>query len=256
MEPNATLIGGTANPPNPAPSQASADASAAASALSSQQQTPEQKAAADKAAADSTAAADKAAADKVAADAQLTPEQKAAKETADKAATEKAKLFGAPEKYQPFKAPENSSLNTEVMTEFEGVAKELNLSQEGAQKLLDRLTPKIVAGQSAQIQSFVEKTGAEWANASKADKEIGGDNLEVNLGVAKKAMDAFGSPELTKLLNDTRLGNHPEIIRAFVRIGKAISEDGHIIGTKPEGVSSSASLEERAVAKFYNTPAK
>jgi hypothetical protein len=43
-------------------------------------------------------------------------------------------------------------------------------------------------------------------------------------------MDAFATPELRTLLNESGLGNHPEIIRAFYRAGKAISEDGFVAG--------------------------
>ena len=43
---------------------------------------------------------------------------------------------------------------------------------------------------------------------------------------AKKAIDAFGNPELVKLLNSTGMGNHPEVIRAFYNMGKTMREDG------------------------------
>ena len=65
----------------------------------------------------------------------------------------------------------------------------------------------------------------QWTADAKADKEFGGEALAENLSVAKKALDQFGTPELRTLLNDSGLGNHPEIIRAFYRAGKAISED-------------------------------
>jgi len=45
-------------------------------------------------------------------------------------------------------------------------------------------------------------------------------------------MDKFGTPELTKLLNASGMGNHPEIIRAFYRAGKAISEDSFVGGSR------------------------
>ena len=41
----------------------------------------------------------------------------------------------------------------------------------------------------------------------------------------------FGTPELRDVLNMTGLGNHPEIIRAFYRAGKAISEDAFVSGS-------------------------
>ena len=51
-----------------------------------------------------------------------------------------------------------------------------------------------------------------------------------SLSVLKKALDQFGTPELRALLNDSGMGNNPEVIRAFYRVGKAISEDKFVGG--------------------------
>ena len=48
--------------------------------------------------------------------------------------------------------------------------------------------------------------------------------------VAKKALETFGTPELRTLLNESGMGNNPEVIRAFYRVGKAISEDKFVSG--------------------------
>jgi hypothetical protein len=56
--------------------------------------------------------------------------------------------------------------------------------------------------------------------------------------VAKKALDAFGTAELRSLLNESGLGNHPEVIRFMFRAGKAISEDSMVTGTKGEAKSA------------------
>ncbi len=113
-----------------------------------------------------------------------------------------------------------------VVGAFSEVAKELNLTQDNAQKVLDKMAPVIAARQVEQLQA----ASAGWADAAKADKEFGGDKLAENLGVAKKAMDAFATEELRALLNESGLGNHPEVIRMFYRAGKAISEDSFVSG--------------------------
>ena len=147
-----------------------------------------------------------------------------------------------PEKYE-FKAPEGSELNPVVMAKFEGVAKDLGLSQEAAQKVLDAMGPEIVSAQKAQVEAI--KT--QWAESAKTDKEFGGDKLNENLAVAKKALDAFGSPELRMLLNDTGLGNHPEIIRAFFKAGQKISSGSFI----PSG-GGAVSAKDAASALYPN----
>lgn len=133
---------------------------------------------------------------------------------------EQEKSQGAPEKYE-FKAPEGTELNASVIGAYSDVAKELDLSQEAAQKVLDKVAPVMAAQQADALRVM----NADWLDATKSDKEFGGEQLDGNLAMAKKALEVFGTPELTKLLNDTGLGNHPEVIRVFYRTGKAISED-------------------------------
>lgn len=137
---------------------------------------------------------------------------------------------GAPEKYE-FKSQAGEEFDAEVVNAYSEVAKELNLSQDAAQKVLDKVAPVMQARAAQQIEAL--RNG--WAESAKADKEFGGEKLTENLAVAKKALDQFGSPELSKLLNESGLGNHPEIIRAFFKAGKAISEDRYVGGDQGRG---------------------
>lgn len=132
---------------------------------------------------------------------------------------------GAPESYE-FKAPEGSTLDDAVIGQFSEVAKELNLTQDAAQKILDKMAPAMAARQAEQV----EAVRAGWADEARVDKEFGGDKLNENLGTAKRALDQFGTPELRTLLKETGMGNHPEVIRFMYRAGKAISEDGFVPG--------------------------
>ena len=72
------------------------------------------------------------------------------------------------------------------------VAKELNLPQDKAQLMLDKMQPVLATRQMEQLQA----ASIEWANAARTDQEIGGERFQENLGVAKKAMEAYASPEL------------------------------------------------------------
>lgn len=139
-----------------------------------------------------------------------------------------AKPAGAPEKYD-FKAPEGQLYDEQVLSTYSAVAKELNLSQDAAQTMLDKVAPTIASRQVAQIEAMQ----TQWVDSAKADKEYGGEKLTENLGIAKKALDQFGTPELSKLLNESGMGNNPEVIRFFYRAGKAISEDKIVTGGAP-----------------------
>lgn len=173
------------------------------------------------------AAAAEALAAKALTDAQATTDAKAAADA--KVAADAKAALGAPDKYE-FKAPEGAAAyDSGLIAAFEAGAKEANLPQDAAQKLLDTMSPKIQEIQAAQVTAI--RTG--WAEASKSDKEFGGENLGANLAVAKKALDTFGTPELNKLLVSTGLGSHPEMIRLMFKAGKALSEDTFVAGTGP-----------------------
>jgi hypothetical protein len=154
----------------------------------------------------------------------------------------------APETYE-FKAPEGRVFDSEVIAEYSKVAKELNLSQEAAQRVLDAMAPKMAERQQAQIEA-VRK---EWVTNSKSDKEFGGDKLSENLGVAKKALDAFGTAELRSLLNQSGLGDHPEVIRFMYRAGKAISEDRFVGGAPAVGKGAPKGFSDFADVLYSST---
>ncbi|ENQ1389128.1 peptidase [Enterobacter hormaechei] len=158
---------------------------------------------------------------------------------ADKPDDKEQKAEGAPEKYE-FKAGEGVELDTEALKDFEPVARDLNLTNEQAQKLVDAY-PKILAGvQQRQAEAWQKQTDG-WAETVKADKEIGGDKLTANLSAAQRALDQFGTPELKEYLNATGLGNHPDLVKTFVKIGKAMSEDGMVDGSN-QGQRSAAEV--------------
>ena len=168
-------------------------------------------------------------------------------EATPKAEAETPKPEGAPEKYE-FKAPEGQSFDGDVLEAYSEVAKKLNLSQEAAQSVLDAMAPKMAERQMAQIEAV--RNG--WAESSKGDKEFGGEKLPQNLSVAKKALDQFGTAELRSLLNESGLGNHPEVIRFMYRAGKAISEDTVVTGAAAQARTGPKSFADLADA-LYST---
>ncbi len=141
---------------------------------------------------------------------------------------------GAPEKYE-FKAPEGVTLDAEAVAEFEPIAKEMNLSNDQAQKLVE-LQTKFVQKQHEAWDSTV----AKWETDIRADKEIGGQALTENIKNAQRALTQFGTPELKSALDATRMGSHPELVRVFARIGKAMADDSFVSGNRPAGTQQTA----------------
>lgn len=147
----------------------------------------------------------------------------------------------APEQYADFEMPEGYTLDPAMGDKFKSLAKELDLTQEQAQKLIALDSERVVA----QAQR-VQQASAEWLGQTQSDAEIGGDKLPENIAVAQKALAAFGTPELKALLEQTGMGNHPEIIRAFYRAGKTISEDNFVAG----GTASNGASKDHASALY------
>lgn len=132
---------------------------------------------------------------------------------------------GAPEKYE-FQKTEGIALDEKVLAKYSEVAKSLNMPQDAAQKLLSEVAPAIAQQQADAFKATVEG----WKTQTTADKEIGGEKLSENLGLAKRAMDAYFSADFVKLLNDSGLGNHPEMIRGLMKAGRLVSQDRFVAG--------------------------
>lgn len=151
----------------------------------------------------------------------------------------KPKDEGAPEKYETFVAPEGVTLDTEMLGKFSSVAKELNLPQAGAQKLVDLAvehSKQIIASQAQQWQEIRQ----EWVSEIKADKEFGGEKFNETVVSAKRALGKFGSEKLVQFLDSTGYGDNAELIRLLARVDKATREDKIVDGDPAKANKSAA----------------
>jgi hypothetical protein len=147
---------------------------------------------------------------------------------------------GPPEKYEL--ALEGIELDPEAVEAAEPVFRELNLSNEQANKLMP--VAKEFAERTAErtLAQIVEAGAAqkkEWLDAFKADPEIGGAKSDETEHLAAKGLDALGYPQghdFRKALTETGFGNHPEMIRVFRKIGEMVGEDGFV---RPDGAKQS-----------------
>ncbi|KAB0670345.1 peptidase [Oryzomonas sagensis] len=150
-----------------------------------------------------------------------------------------ADAAGAPEEYGEFTIPAEAremELVAEALEAFKPVAQEMGLPQEKAQLLFDRLLTQVHPRMEARRLEAWNGIVAGWADAARADREIGGERFARNVEVAQRALNTFGTPELTAALNRFGLGNHPELIRLMVRMGNAMREDSIVLpGSRPGG---------------------
>lgn len=158
----------------------------------------------------------------------LAPSAEAQAEPA--AAEQKPEEAPKPYEWQDFQLPEGVSLDTEATNSFKSLLEDPKLSlQEKAQGLL-KLQGDIANRWAQEQQQAAMDQSQKWVDQVKNDKELGGEHFQENMSTAIKAVERFTTPELRDLLNASGLGNHPEMVRAFVRIGQAISEDGLVLG--------------------------
>jgi hypothetical protein len=212
--------------------------------------TPEEKAAAE---AKATKDAETAAANKKlleSDDKTLTPEQlEQKKELLKQAEIEKGKVV--PEKYE-FKMPDGVKVNQELVDAVSPVLKELKITQADAQRLVDAYTPVIqkqteamVKAQADESMKVFNQIKTEWKNETE---KLLGANKDVEIAHAARFINKFGSPALRQVLNETGLGNHPELVKVFIEAGKKLSQDPMPTGKTQSPVGQEGGLDP---AKFY-----
>jgi hypothetical protein len=178
-----------------------------------------------------------------------TTEQAATTETTETTETDlTAALYGAPEAYE-LALPENTVAPEGFFDAFNPIAKKYNLSQEGAQALLNDLATEIQPKMIALRDSEIAAIKAGWVEQTKSDKEIGGIKFDENVTAAKRALATFSTPEFVQLLDETGVGNHPETIRLFLRLSKSMREDSVIA---PDNNPGTTTREDRLKALYPN----
>lgn len=146
-------------------------------------------------------------------------------------------------------------IDADLLAEATPVLKDLKLTNEQANKLAPFVVKAVDKAFQKQGDEFAT-VKADWAKEAEADPDIGGKNWKSTQALAAKALDHFVGPvtakdedgndvpnEFRKLLNESGLGNHPAMIRAFRKIGEGLAEDG-TFARSDTGVPTKKSREE------------
>jgi len=154
---------------------------------------------------------------------------------------------GAPESYTDFTVPTGTQISEEQLAAFTPVAKELGLTQEQAQKLVDLQMGEVDRQQAARDADI-----AGWLTELKADKDVGGaafgDNVKKASEFLRRASgEGFG--ELKDVLEQSGLGNHPAVFKFILNMANVTSEDS-FSGPGRKGADGS---EKSQLKKQYPT---
>lgn len=144
------------------------------------------------------------------------------------------------------KLPENAALEPELAKEFANFAKEKGLTQEVAQEIFNKqnaLVQGLVQKQQQQIETEIK----QWADQTRTDKEVGGERLNESVHLAKQVIDRFGTPALKEAL-ERGMGNHPEAVRIFARIGKELFANDTMVHSK-----ANTKVEKSVEELFYGS---
>lgn len=115
---------------------------------------------------------------------------------------------------------DDSPLEDSVVTEIATLAKEKGLTQEQAKVLLER-EDKAARARIDEHNKLVDS----WKSAVSVDKEIGGEKYNESVEHAKRVVQKYGSDAFKQALDQSGLGNHPELVRFVSRIGRAMADD-------------------------------
>lgn len=128
--------------------------------------------------------------------------------------------IGAPETYEDFNLPEGFTLDDEVKGEIGELFKGMNISQAGAQKLVDVYLKRAIAQKEADLNELNEKRKS-WRNEVRKSP-----TYETDKGYAVKGIRAVvNTPEEKALFTDSWLSDHPVLFGMFVKIGRLLGED-------------------------------
>lgn len=151
-----------------------------------------------------------------------------------KAFYEKVGLPATPDQYEVNVPKESKYIDDNTLKELKPLAHKLGIM------------PKQLEGILEFYEQSVGKTAGllEVQKAEKAAAEIKGLESEwgnaygQNLSLAQKVLKEFGSPELSKYLVDTKLGNDVQIIKLLANAGKKMFGEDAIVGGGKGGNSS------------------
>jgi hypothetical protein len=133
------------------------------------------------------------------------------------------------------KVPDGVRADPDVMKSFVEFARTNKVSAEATQKYADQYFADVRKSAQAEADRQLQQT-TTWAEESK--KAI--PDFEATLKLGQRALQKLGSPELSKILNETGLGNHKEVISFFAKVGKFVAEDRLPGGEGSEGAADVA----------------
>jgi len=142
-----------------------------------------------------------------------------------------------PEKYD-VSLPEGMDLDETTLELFTPIFKELGITNDGAQKLVEAYVPLIqstIDRQREESQDYFKSIIAGWKTDTMTEL---GPKAKDDLAACGRAINKFGGDDLRTMLQETGVGNHKELVKFMAKIGRTISEDSVVDPNQPHNLDS------------------
>ena len=185
-----------------------------------------------------------------------TPEPVADAPTPAPAKTPEPTAPAVPEKYD-FKAPEGQTIDPAVIEKATPIFKELGLTNDAAQKLVDFYNAQALEG-----KKLVDTMRSEWkAETAKLPELVTNPRAVEDLGRMKSVIfenDPKGLEAFNEAMTLTGAGDNPAIVRGWLRAAQRLVEGGHVSGRGPssegQAAPNKAVVPSAAQAMYPNLP--
>lgn len=164
--------------------------------------------------------------------AEVKPGEKApeVKPEAKKEEPKKDEKPTVPEKYD-LKPPAGSLVAAPHLEKIAAFARERGFSQEQAQALVEHESASLKTYIDGQVSAFRKTAMEDWPKVAESHPDLGGGDpvkFKESVALANRALERFAPPELVGVLRESGYGNHPDLVRAWRNVGKAMAEDKFI----------------------------
>jgi hypothetical protein len=160
--------------------------------------------------------------------------------------------LGRPEKPDAYKFPDGVQLPNGLKLDEEKFAKAREVFHKSGllPKQAEAVMKYYAESLASQSQAEMQRQEAEHAAAVNKLRTELGDKYDEGVDLARSVVRQFGSPELIEFLNTSKLGDHPEMIRALMKVGKAMSEDTSRGSGSGPGFVSNATAAKQEVSRL------
>lgn len=155
--------------------------------------------------------------------------------------------------YEGLTPPEGfAALDADAITAATPLMRAFGVEDEKAQDFINQAAPIItgmveraVAASQEAVVAQQANVANEWAAAVKADPEIGGANYEKTVALSAQGLDKFFTGDFRAYLTATGLGNHPEMVRGFAKIGEHFANGEVVTGEAAPATRAHPLYDER-----------